>query len=179
MCEKSDLQKKIVNREKIFDGHYLHLERLQIELPDGRTGEREVVAVPDAVAVLPLDADGNVHMVRQHRTPINRTLLEVPAGIVDEGERPEETAFRECEEETGYRPGKLRKLLYYAHAEGYSTGHTTLFLGTDLKHTGKIKLDSSELLEQVSLPFDELVQLIHQNKIYDSKTILCVLLFRD
>ena len=167
---------KILNRKNIFEGNYLQLERLQVQLPDGRVGEREIVRVRDAVAVLPMDAFHHVHLVRQHRPAIEQTLLEIPAGLLDDHENEEAAAIRECKEETGYKPRKLTRLLRYAHAEGYSTGFITLFLGEDLEHTGQIQLYTTEYLEPVCIPFDELRRLVQNNEIVDSKTILSTLL---
>ena len=176
MFQENNLLESIVNRKPLFAGKYLFLERLEVKLPDGRGGEREVVRVKDAVAVLPLDVEGNVHLVRQYRAAIDRTLLEVPAGLLDGGESCQTAAVRECEEETGYRCGKLKQLLTYAHAEGYSTGFITLFLGTQLEYTGKMHLDATEFVEPVCMSFHELLRLVRENQIVDSKTILCTLL---
>ena len=173
--DKESLE-EIINRELVFQGNYLNLEKLDIRLPDGRIGKREIVRVGDAVAVLPLDEKGNVHLVRQHRPAIRRTILEIPAGIIDENEAPEDAASRECEEETGYRPAKLKALITYAHAEGYSSGFITLFFGTELEYTGNIHLDASEYVEPVSMPFGELLKMVKDNQFIDSKTILSTLL---
>jgi ADP-ribose pyrophosphatase len=178
---KSDdpLHEFLIRRDRVYDGKFLHLDRLTVRLPDGRTGEREVVAMRDAVAVLLMDAEGNVHLIRQHRPAIGRTLLEVPAGLIDGAEIPSEAAARECEEETGLRPGNLRRLITYAHAEGYSTAYVTLFFGTELDRTGRVRLDADEFVEPVSMPFDELLGLVHCGTIVDSKTILCAMMVRD
>ncbi len=179
MIEQDGFTEIVRKREKLFKGAYLDLERLEIELPDGRTGLREVVLVRDAVAVLPVDRDGAAHLIRQHRPAIGRTIIEAPAGVLDSpDEAPEACARRECEEETGIVPGKLTRLLTYAHAEGYSSGFISLFLATDLTHTKKTRLDASEYLEQVALPFEELLTMVRENRIIDSKTILCALLSR-
>ena len=169
-------EEKILNRELLYTGSYLTLEKLQVRLPNRQVCDREVVRVKNAVAVLPVNEKGNVHLVRQFRPAIEQLILEVPAGLMDGDENPEQTALRECEEETGYRPRKLQKLLTYAHAEGYSTGFITLFLGTELEYTGNIHLDNSEFLELVMVPFAELVYRVQTNQIIDSKTILCTLL---
>jgi ADP-ribose pyrophosphatase len=174
--KRDNILEKILTREIIFRGKYLNLEKLQIGLPDGRYGEREIVRVRNAVAVLLVDDKRNVHLVRQHRSAIEQTILEAPAGLLNDGEEPAAAAVRESEEETGYRPLKLRQLITYAHAEGYSTGFITLFLGTQLNNTGKICLDSSEYLEQVTVPFDKLAEMVKENQIIDSKTILCTIL---
>jgi ADP-ribose pyrophosphatase len=173
------LFENVVRRDRVYDGKFLHLDRLTVRLPDGRAGEREVVAMRDAVAVLPLDAEGKAHLVRQHRPAIGRTLLEVPAGLIDGAETPSDAAARECEEETGLRPGKFRELITYAHAEGYSTAFVTLFWGTDLERTGRVRLDANEFVEPVSMPFDELLGLVRSGQIVDSKTILCAMMVRD
>jgi len=170
------LHEPVIKRERVFQGGYLSLDRLTVRLPDGRLAEREVVAVQDAVAVLPIDAEGKVRLVRQHRPAIGRTLLEAPAGLIHKGEDPAEAAKRECEEETGFRPGKVRNLITYAHAEGYSTGFITLFLGTGLAETGPPRLDATEFLEPVWIPFKELREMVRKGEIVDSKTILCVML---
>ena len=170
---------KVIRRETLFAGRYLDLEELTIVLPDGKQGKREVVRVRDAVAVLPLDRDDTVHMVRQHRPAIGETLLEIPAGLIDAEEKPEESAMRECEEEIGYRPQELIPLTRYAHAEGYSTGFITLFVGLGLKATGPLRLDATEYLENVRLSFEELTEKVRRNEIKDSKTILSALLWAE
>jgi 8-oxo-dGTP pyrophosphatase MutT (NUDIX family) len=170
------LDERIERIETIYAGKYMDVRRHFLRLPDGREAMREIVHVRDSVAVLPVDAEGRVILVRQHRPAIGKTLLEIPAGLLDEGETPEDAALRECEEETGYRPQKLERLITYAHAEGYSTGWMTLFVGTDLIRTGNIKLDQTENLHAISLPFEELVQKVRANEIVDSKTILAVTL---
>lgn len=179
MNHKKALIEKIQKTDSLYKGKYLELDRLEVKLPDGHIGLREVVRVRDSVTVLPWDKNGNVHLVRQHRSAIGRTILEAPAGLLDDAETDEHAASRECEEETGYFPHTLEKLLTYAHAEGYSTGFMTLFLGSDLEHTGKIKLDSTEFLEPVTVPFSKLVEMVQNNEIIDSKTILSTLLAKD
>lgn len=173
---KDPLFEPVLSRIRIFEGKYLHLDRLRVRLPDQSETDREVVVVRDAVAILPLEPDGTVHLIRQHRPAIGKTLIEVPAGLLDEKETPAEAARRECEEETGYRPGALIPLITYAHAEGYSTGFVTLFLGRDLIHTGQLRLDRTEFIEPVTMSLSELIGLIKSQQIFDSKTILCALL---
>lgn len=167
---------KITAEEILYKGVYLTLKKLRIELPDGRKGVREIVQVRDACAILAVDGDLNVLLVRQSRPAIMKTGFEIPAGLIDEGESETDAVFRECEEETGYRPVQVRRLIRYAHAEGYSTGFITLFLGIGLEHTGKMHLDATEYVEPVLVPIDELVRLVQTNEITDSKTILSVTL---
>ena len=170
--------KHIQNSTPIYQGNYLTVEELIINLPNGGIGKREIVQVKNAAAVLAVDEKQKVHLIRQYRHAVQRYTLEIPAGLINENETPEQTALRECEEETGYQPHNLKKLLYYAHSEGYSTGYTTLFLGTKLEYTGKINPDSTECIERVSMPFEEFFQLIKKQKILDSKSILSGLLYK-
>jgi ADP-ribose pyrophosphatase len=170
------LLEEVIARREVFRGGYLRVEELAIRLPDGRRAIREVVRVRDAVAVLPVDGHGRVHLVRQHRPAIGRTILEAPAGVIEPGEEPQDAASRECEEEIGLRPGRLVPLVTYAHAEGYSTGFITLFVGLDLEPVASPGLDATESLERVVLEFAELKELVRANEIVDSKTILsCIL----
>lgn len=176
MARKADLTEIIERLETLYTGSYLDLEKQHLRLPDGREAVREIVNVRDAVAVLPILENGDVVLVRQYRPAIKKTLLEIPAGLLDDGEDEKTAAIRECEEETGYCPKQLKRLLRYAHAEGYSTGWITLFVADDLEKTGKISLDRTEHLEPVQLSFEELEQLARQNEILDSKTILSTVL---
>jgi len=86
VSEQDRLREAVIGRKVLFCGGYLRLEELTIRLPDGRDGRREVVTVANAVAVLPVDADGRVHLVRQHRAAIGRTILEAPAGVIEPGD---------------------------------------------------------------------------------------------
>jgi ADP-ribose pyrophosphatase len=179
MPEKNSLEERMEKRHILYTGKYLNLEKVDVIFPDGRPGQREIVQVYNSVAVLLLDGKNEAHLIRQYRIAIDRTIFEIPAGLLDPGEDAETAALRECEEETGLLPQKLEKLITYAHAEGYSTGYMTLFLGTELKNTGKIKLDSTEFLEPVSIPFPKLEEMVRNNEIIDSKTILSTLLVKN
>jgi ADP-ribose pyrophosphatase len=165
---------KVTHRETLYKGVYLTLEKLDIELPNGNKGVREIVKVRNAVAIMPVDENQHVLMVRQSRPAVGRTVLEIPAGLLDDNEAEEDACRRECEEETGYRPRKLHRLIQYAHAEGYSSGLITLYLATDLEHTGKTNFDHSEWVEPVWIPIDELVHMVKTNQITDSKSIIGV-----
>ncbi|MFC1556962.1 NUDIX hydrolase [candidate division KSB1 bacterium] len=179
MNAQDNLFEKVLKRDSLYRGKYMDLERFHIKLPDGRTGTREIVRVKNAVAVLPVDDNNVTHILRQHRPAIGKTILEIPAGLIDEGENAAQAAVRECEEETGYKPRKLTELLTYAHAEGYSTGFITLFLATQLEHSNRFNPDETEFFEQAELPFDTLYGKVRAGEFIDSKTILTVLLSKE
>jgi ADP-ribose pyrophosphatase len=167
---------KIIGEQTIYRGTYLSLKKLDIELPDGNRGIREIVEVRNASAIFAVDDHERVLMVRQSRPAIRKTGLEIPAGLIDEGETEDEAVRRECEEETGYQPKVIRRLIRYAHAEGYSTGFITLYLGVGLDYTGRMRLDHAEYVEPVLVPLTDVLRLVRENKITDSKTILGVTL---
>jgi ADP-ribose pyrophosphatase len=167
-----DVDESVQKRTTVFHGRYLDAEIWDVTLADGKPASREIVRVKNAAAVFMTDDRNRVCLVKQHRPAIGRTILEVPAGLVDKGEDMEAAAIRECEEETGWRPASLERLLTYAHSEGYSTGWITLFRGLRPVQTGKIKLDPTERLEAVWVPWNELEELIKKNEIVDSKTLL-------
>ena len=172
------LDETLIRTTVVYEGRYLRAEERTVRLPDGRVGRREIVVPPDAVGVLPLADDGTVYLVRQYRTALQRAILEIPAGILEPGEAPDETARRECAEEIGLRPARLDPLFGYYHSVGFSTGRIHVFLGRDLRPDPHARPDGTENIEVVTMPFDDLVELVRRGEIVDSKTLLAVMWYR-
>lgn len=171
--------KEIVNhKERIYQGNFISMERWEVRLPDNSPAIREIVVPKHAVAVVPVDADGQLHLVKHARIAVDAVLLEIPAGVIDEGEAPEVTARRELVEEIGLFPSKLIKLITYYHAEGYSTGLITLFLGLDLQPQPAQIRDETEFLEHHTIPFDQALSWVEAGKFRDSKSLLGITLSR-
>lgn len=168
----SDLKEKILRTETLITGKYLTYERWQVEQANGRKAVREIVRPPDAVAIVPIDSDGILYLVRQSRPAVDDVLLEIPAGLIDPSESPAETAERELIEEIGRRPLKLIPLISYWHAEGYSTGRIWLFLAHGLEKVSNFQPNPNEILEQVSLPFADAVRMVEKGEFQDSKSML-------
>ena len=104
----SEREAVVISSKPIYAGRVVKLRVEEIELPNGRRSLLELVDHPGAAAIVPLDREGRVLLVRQYRHAANRTwMLEVPAGKLDPGEEAATGAARECEEETGFRPGRL------------------------------------------------------------------------
>jgi ADP-ribose diphosphatase len=169
------LDEELLRTETVFAGRYMTVEVRTVRLQDGREVTREIVSPPHAVGVLALDHDGNVHLVRQYRTALRRAILEIPAGIIDAGESPEQTGRRECEEETGMIPGRMNRFCRFYHSVGFSTGHIDLYCATGLTPSGRRHAEDGEVIERVVLPLTELLHMVETGEIIDSKTIIAVL----
>ena len=172
------LEEKLIRTKSVYQGKYFRAEERTVRLPDGREAVREIVLPRDAIAVLPVEADGTVHLVRQYREAVGKVILEIPAGLMDPGESKEETGRRECEEEIGMRPGRMEWLFKFYHSVGFSTGHIEVFLGTDLTPSPRGHLDDGEFIERVRMPFDELYATAVSGEIVDSKSILAILWYQ-
>jgi ADP-ribose pyrophosphatase len=168
------MHETILRADRIFSGKVVTLDILQVELPDGQQVVREVIQHSGAVAVVPLDASGQVILVRQFRSAARQSYIELPAGIRNPGEDPVECAAREMQEETGYRPGKLEPLGGLFTAPGYTTEYIHLFLATDLTES-RLPGDVDEFIEVVRLPLDEALARIDRGEIQDAKTIIGLL----
>jgi ADP-ribose pyrophosphatase len=169
------LDEEILHSETVFAGRYVTVEVRSIRMPDGHRATREIVSPPNAVGVLAIDDDGTVHLVRQYRSALKRAILEIPAGIIDPGESPEQTGRRECEEETGMIPGRLTYLCRFYHSVGFSTGQIELYLATELTSSGRRHTEAGEAIDRVLLPFETLAGMVSTGEIVDSKTIIAVL----
>lgn len=164
------MRETIINSQRLYDGRIVVLDLLDVRLPNGEQSRREVVRHPGAVAVVPLDADGSVILVRQYRIAADRVMLEIPAGTLDPGEPAATCAERELQEEAGLRPGRLDSLGGIFAAPGYTTEYIHLFLATELS-ASSLEMDDDEFIEVVRLPFDEALRMVDVGEIDDSKTV--------
>src|SRR4029077_3036844 len=140
--------------------------------PDGTTFDRDLVHHPGAVAIVPVDDDRSVYMVRQYRAAIDDDLLEIPAGKRDvEGEPPEETAQRELEEEVGVRAGRVQKLAEFYNSPGFSDEYSYVYLGLELEPAQSSAHSPEEAAMEIErVPLDEVPMLIETGRIVDAKS---------
>ncbi len=165
-----------VESKRVFDGLILHIDHVNNRLPNGKLAAREVARHVGASAVVPVDGDGNVWLVKQFRAPIDQILLEVPAGKLDyKGEDRLEAAKRELKEETGLTAGEWTHLSDIVTTPGFSDELISLYLARDLS-AGQSHPDDDEFLNVVKVPLNELVAMIAQGQVTDAKTICAVLL---
>lgn len=139
------LEKKI-----IFKNDLLCIKEELLELPNGKQAIWNMIVASDAVAILAVTDEDKVLLVKQYRPAVKNKLLEVPSGIIDEGESPEEAAFRELEEETGYRAEKLEKLGTFYTSPGFSHSQLHLYKAFNLIKTQQ-DLDDAEFLEVIEI----------------------------
>ena len=172
-----ELIERVTATRRIYEGRIVSLREDTATLADGRTVLREVVEHAEVAAIVPLDADGKVILVRQYRLPAREALLEIPAGGADDGEAIEEAAQRELREETGYRAGRLERLCGFFVSPGYCTEFIHAFLATNLIED-QIDGDPDEVIALERMTLDDAVRLIETGEIKDGKSIAGLLLAR-
>lgn len=169
------LIEQVLSTQVVYAGKYLSAEQQTVVLPDGRRATRDIVRPPNAVAIVPINDDGRIYLVRQYRPAIRRAIYEIPAGIIDHGERPVLTARRECEEEIGLRPRRLVTLCTFYSAVGFSTGSIRLFLAQGLIAGRNRRHDATEFLQVHAVPFEQAYRWVLSNRIVDAKSIIGIL----
>ena len=174
MTTPHDELPKIISSQKVFEGRVFN-----VTVDTVREGEltyqREVVHHHGSAVILPIFDDGTVALVRQYRHPAVRYLLEAPAGTLDEGERPDDGAARELQEELGLVAARMEKLSEFFVSPGFCEEKMWVFLATELTQ-GPQRLEEDEVLEVVRLPIDEALEMITSGEIQDAKTIIALIL---
>lgn len=150
----------------------------EVSLKDGRISKRICIDHPQAAAMVPFVSDNEIIMVRQYRYALGRETIEIPAGKIDEGESPEECIKRELVEETGFEASIIEWVCTYAPAVGYSNELIHLYLGRDLKRLEK-QVDDNEISSLEILALEDVLGMIRNHKIIDSKTIIALAFIRS
>jgi 8-oxo-dGDP phosphatase len=175
---------EVESSELAYDGQLSRIRVDEVRMPDGDVVEREIVEHPSAVAVVAIDADGMVVLLRQYRHPVGDLVLEVPAGKLDvDGEDPAEAARRELTEETGLAAGALTELVTFDNSAGWTDEQTTVYLATDVE-PGEVPDDftpkaEEAAMEVVRMPFADAVAAARRGEIPDAKTLIGLLLAAD
>ena len=173
--ELARLGEKQTSTENIFDGVILHVRRDMVALSNGNTTVREVIRHIGAVCVIPVTDSNEVIMERQYRYPLNRVILEIPAGKLDAPDEDRLSAIqRELREETGYTADEWTEIGDFHPAPAYSDEFITMYLARGL-HKGERHLDDDEFLDVYAIPLSDLVQDVMEGRISDAKTQVCIL----
>ncbi len=163
------------SQEFVYFGRGVNLRVDTVRLADGGVARREIVERRDAVAVMPLDKDGNVLLVRQFRKAVEQEMYELPAGVMEDGESPEEAARRELAEETGLSAGSLQRLAGFYTTPGFSNEYIHIFAARDLQ-PAEATLDDDEDITTDWIPLADAVGMIETGEVRDAKTIIGLLL---
>ena len=173
--ENSRLREVRTGSEEIFNGVVLHVQRDTVRLPNGSETIREVIRHIGAVCVIPVLENGDVVMERQYRYPLDRVILEIPAGKLDAADEDRFSAIqRELREETGYTADEWTVLGDFHPAPAYSDEFITMYMARGLRK-GDRHLDEDEFLDVYTVPLKDLVEDVMAGRISDAKTQVCIL----
>ncbi|MBL7573253.1 NUDIX hydrolase [Staphylococcus saccharolyticus] len=167
------LFEKTIDRTVIYNGKIIDLEVHDIELPDGSTSKRELIYHNGAVAVCAVTPENEVLLVKQFRKPIEKPLLEIPAGKLESGEDRIEAAKRELQEETGYIASDLELITDMYGSPGFSSEKLTIYFANQLTE-GEMNLDEDEFVELHKLPIKDVKSMLDNKEIADAKTIIAL-----
>ena len=170
--EDQQLKEDVLFEEDVYIGKLLHVMRRTVQLPNGRTTTREMIHHPGAAAMVVIDSENRVVFERQWRSPMDAAFWEIPAGKIDSGENPFDTARRELREETGITASKWVELGTIHNAIGYSDEHIVIYLAKGTIVGGSRELDDNEFIDVHKIPFDEALRMTRNGRITDVKTII-------
>lgn len=176
MRERGKVQR--LEHRVVYRGRVLSLELDRLKEPGGAEVEREVVRHSGASVMLALTEERRLVLVRQYRYAVDEFLWEAPAGHIDPGEAPEQTARRELVEETGYFPHRLEKLAAIYPSPGFSDEIMYLFLATELEERAACP-DDDEAIEVKLFSLQEVTAMASRGQIRDGKTLLGLMLVAD
>lgn len=166
---------EILNREKQYQGRAFAVQKVLMRLPNDKQRNYDLVDHNDSVTILPVDQQGNIWFVRQYRLGAEDQLLELPAGVLEDGEDPLKCAARELREETGMGSEKLDFLGDFYLAPGYSNEHMYVYLATML-FPEALQADADEFLNVEKISLSEVYEMAKKGQLKDAKTLATLLL---
>lgn len=172
--DDAKLIERRLSSEQVFDGKLLHVRRDKVRLPDGNSAVREWITHPGAVVILAVLDNRRLLFERQFRYSLQRVFLELPAGKIDAGEHPLDTAKRELREETGYKARRWRHLGVMHPCIGYSDERIDIFWAQGLVYVGH-ELDHGEFLEVTEMGIADALLAVRDGEITDAKTIAALM----
>lgn len=164
---------KTISQKTIYDGAVIRVNVETVELPNGKQAMRELVHHRGAVGILAITPANKIVLVSQYRKALDKTILEIPAGKLEEGEKPLESAYRELQEETGYTTSTMQQITKFYTSPGFADELIYLFKAGDLKK-GKANLDEDEFVDTVELSLFEVAELTRKGAINDAKTLIAI-----
>ncbi|MEQ6207291.1 NUDIX hydrolase [Enterococcus mundtii] len=177
MLEYEQFEEKTIQRKEIYHGAIIDVAVDDVRLPDGNIGKRELVFHPGGVGIIAFDEKDRLLLVKQFRKPLEKVILEIPAGKIDPGEKqaPEITAARELEEETGYRAERLDHLTSMYLSPGFANEFLRIYHAVNIEKVEQpLAQDEDEVLELYALTLAEAKQAMSDQVICDAKTIYAI-----
>ena len=168
-----DIEYKEISRKLAYKGKRIQVEELEY-LDGDKVIYREHVKAGDAVEILAITEDNKIVMIQEPRTPIGKIILDLPAGMIEEGEEPVKAAIRELEEETGYLATNMEFLREYHPSVGYSNEKIKVYLATNLNET-KQNLDEEEDIKVIEVPIDEVIQMLNNNDFITASSTIAIM----
>lgn len=168
-----DFEEKTLEKNVIYSGRILNLRKDKVSLPDGNTGMREIIEHSGGSAIL-CEKEDKILMVKQFRYAYKEEIWEIPAGKVNAGENPMDTAFRELEEEGGIKAEKMELLFSVYPSPGYTSEIIRIYRATGLTESAT-HLDEDEFLSAEWIEKPRLQKMIESGEIKDSKTLIALL----
>ncbi|MBI2900376.1 MAG: NUDIX hydrolase [Planctomycetes bacterium] len=169
---------RVVASREVFRGRVFRVVNKDLSLSNGRRATWNVIEHPGACSIVARFEDGDVLLLRQLRPATGETLWEIPAGTLEKGESPLDTAKREIVEETGYRARRWKKLREFYTVPGFCNEYMHVFLATDLS-PATAERDADEVIRAVRVPFARALRMIDRGEIRDAKTIVGLLALRE
>ena len=161
----------------VYEGPIFKIRKHKVNSVAGES-VRDVLEHSGGVVMIAVTDDGKILMEEQFRKPLDKVILELPAGKLEPGEDPKEAALRELAEETGYRAGSIEHIVTYTPTCGYSNEYLYVYVCKELT-PGETNLDDTESIDVVEYTADELIEMIMNKKIIDSKTLVGILFARQ
>jgi ADP-ribose pyrophosphatase len=165
----------ILNRETVYKGRAFNVQKVYLRLPNEKTRYYDLVEHLESVVIIPIDQDGTICFVSQYRLGAQGELLELPAGLLEEGEDPKIGAMRELREETGMASSNLQYLGDFYLAPGYSDEHMFAFLATEL-FVSALEPDADEFINVQKILIKDVYELAKRGEIKDSKSLAALML---
>lgn len=172
------MAEETLSSEVVFDGRAIKVRVDTVRTSDGRQTTREIIEHSPVIVVVAVDADDNILLVKQYRRAIDKELLEIPAGGIDEGEAPEAAVVREMQEETGLRPQKVARLGGFYSTPGFCNEYLHLYLATDFT-PDPLSAEDTAGIEVVRVPVTQVPELVNSGKMEDAKTIAGLLFYLE
>lgn len=169
---------KRIKRELEYKGQIVDFYSDYMQLPDGKEAKWDFIKHKGAAAIVAVDEDGKLYMVRQYRNAVEKNTLEIPAGALNPGEDTKTAAIRECEEEIGYVPKNVEHLLDLFTTVAFCNEKIGIYYCSGLKKT-KQHLDEDEFVNVETYELEELVSMILDGTIQDAKTISAILAYKE